>query len=198
MRFRDKLDEAIRQWNALNHPFYRAWSEGTLPLSLLKTYAREYGTFIEELPVGWETLGDIDTAEEEREHFLLWEIFAHSLGTFVGNSDIPEVSALIKKARIFYEEKATAIGALYAFESQQRLTAKTKLEGLRKHYHLPKCCEDYFLVHASNEAEAENLLSLASSLSSAEQKKCLSATERMAKALWDALTGILDAEALKP
>ncbi len=198
MGLRERLDEAIEKWNLLNHPFYRAWSDGTLSLSALQTYAREYGAFIEEIPLGWECIGDGETAEEEREHFLLWESFAHALGTHAGCALIPEVENLLISARARYSEKATALGALYAFEAQQPETAKTKLEGLRNFYSFPTFAEEYFIVHSGNDHEIIKLLSMMEALTEDEQTHAVTAAEDMSKALWDALSGILNAERPKP
>ncbi len=175
MNLKDELDKAIRNWQLLSHPFYQSWSNGTLPISTLRTYEREYGAFIEELPLAWECLDDFKTAEEEREHFLLWEDFAHSLGTHAGCAMIPEVEELIEQARELYSDRVTAIGGLYAFEVQQPLTAQSKLEGLQKHYHISKAGEKYFLIHASNEEEVTKIINLAEFLKQIEAKRCVRA-----------------------
>src|SRR5258708_10612168 len=47
---------AIRGHDLLRHPFYQAWSAGTLAEGALATYAREYGAFIRALDCGWSTL----------------------------------------------------------------------------------------------------------------------------------------------
>ena len=43
MTIREALDRDVLARNLLEHPFYRAWSAGTLPAEALAAYAREYG-----------------------------------------------------------------------------------------------------------------------------------------------------------
>jgi pyrroloquinoline-quinone synthase len=43
MSIKETLDVAVAKRNLLEHPFYQAWSAGTLPVDALRTYAREYG-----------------------------------------------------------------------------------------------------------------------------------------------------------
>ena len=83
MSTKEALNAAFSKWNLLQHPFYQAWSAGTLPIESLRTYAREYGAFIRLLPHAWEALDDAETAQEEREHADLWDDFAAALDTRV-------------------------------------------------------------------------------------------------------------------
>jgi pyrroloquinoline quinone (PQQ) biosynthesis protein C len=79
---------------------------------------------------------------------------------------------------------------MYAFEAQQPATAKSKLDGLKEHYSLPVEAEPYFEVHSANWHESEKILSAVEQLSGEEQAQVKQACENMAKALWNALTGI--------
>ncbi|MGH7734710.1 MAG: iron-containing redox enzyme family protein, partial [Gemmatimonadales bacterium] len=164
------LTESVERWNLLNHPFYKSWSAGTLPVEALATYAREYGAFIGLLPLGWDTQEDAETADEEREHAELWGDFAGALHTIVGVPATPETQALCDTARTLFAEPATAMGALYAFEAQQPPTATSKLDGLRQHYTLGRKAEVYFQKHTANHHEAQKLLTRIESLSSADQQ----------------------------
>ncbi|MEK6256359.1 MAG: iron-containing redox enzyme family protein [Chloroflexota bacterium] len=185
-----KLD--IEPWNLLNHPFYKAWNAGTLPLKALKTYAEEYGVFIDLMPIGWQTLDDEETATEEREHIELWAEFADGLNTAVSVVTIDEVMSLRDVTERLFASSATAVGAMYAFEMQQPETARTKLSGLQEFYELPSSCEVYFETHSHNEHEAEKLLAYYNRLSFDEQSIADLACSEMSKAMWDALTGIHD------
>ena len=184
------LAESVGRWNLLKHPFYQAWSAGTLPTEALTSYAREYGAFINLLPIGWETQKDAETAEEEREHAELWHDFAVALGTAVGAPKIAETGALCDAARKLFAEPASAMGALYAFEAQQPPTATSKLDGLRKHYSLGAPAEVYFEKHTANHHEARKLLDRISALDAAGQARAATACDEMGKALWNALSGI--------
>ena len=194
MDFKQTLDSKIADYNLLNHPFYQAWSAGELPVEALRSYAREYGAFISMMPEGWETLNDAEIAEEETEHIDLWADFAAGLDTTVTEAQIPQVKALMETADELFSEPTTALGALYAFEVQQPATAQSKLTGLKAFYQLPKSVEPYFETHSHNEHEAEKLLAYIGALSSDSHGTVVQACEKMSAALWDALTGIHDAE----
>jgi pyrroloquinoline-quinone synthase len=190
MNTKQHLDTILEKWNLLEHPFYKAWSAGTLPVEALKVYASEYGAFINTLENGWKTLDDPETAEEEREHAELWEQFADVLGAHVSAPQITQTKDLIKDSESLFSSSATTLGAMYAFEAQQPATAKSKLEGLKTHYSLPSEVEPYFEVHSANWHESEKILSAMDQLSPEEQAQAEAACARMAESLWNALTGI--------
>ncbi len=188
---RNTLDAVVTQWNLLNHPFYQAWSAGTLPTSALQSYATEYGAFIRELPQGWRALGDEEAARVEEDHARLWDEFATALSTRVGNATVPQVQALVATAKDLFSEPATALGALYAFEVQQPKTAESKLEGLATHYKdLPAGIRPYFEAHAQETGEDTLLLEFMRGLSKEGRERCKGACEKMSKAMWDALSGL--------
>ena len=193
MDLKNKLDQQISKWALLNHPFYKAWEMGELPVDALRTYAREYGAFIRLMPNGWETLNDAETASEEREHAELWQDFAAGLDTQIANAELPAVQQLVSGSSRLFADKETAMGALYAFEAQQPATATSKLAGLRKHYSLPATVEPYFEQHSANEHEAAKLLAGMETLSAEEQERAIEACGEMSEALWNALSDIYDA-----
>ena len=194
MNFKQALDSKIANHNLLNHPFYQAWSTGELPIEALRSYAREYGAFISTVPHGWEAVGDAETAAEEIQHIDLWADFATGLDTAVSEANIPQVKTLVETANALFAEPTTALGALYAFEAQQPATAHSKLEGLKACYQLPQTVEPYFETHAHNDHEAEMLLERMAELPSESHATVIQACEQMSTALWNALTGIYDAE----
>ena len=194
MNFKQALDSKIADYNLLNHPFYQAWSAGELPVEALQSYAREYGAFISTVPKGWEALEETETAAEETEHIDLWADFAAGLDTTVAEAQIPQVKTLMETAHELFSEPTTALGALYAFEAQQPATSQSKLTGLKAFYQLPKSVEPYFETHSHNEHETEKLIERIGRLPSASHTIVVQACEQMSVALWDALTGIHDAE----
>lgn len=196
MTVKDRLNEKVHPYRLLEHPFYQQWNEGTLTQDDLALYAQAYGIFIQTIPQGWQALGDRETVTEELEHNQLWDQFASALGTEVSPSDIPQIEALINLSAELFADQAAAIGALYAFEVQQPETADTKLSGLREHYNLPETSERYFIEHANNHHEAEKLLVRVAALSPQDQTAAVNACQRMSAALWDSLTGILEARSL--
>jgi pyrroloquinoline-quinone synthase len=189
---REALDREVEARNLLEHPFYRAWSAGTLPTEALQAYAREYGAFIAALPAGWQALDDEETAEEEREHARLWDAFARALGTSVGEARLPQVRALMAEATEQFARPDTAAGALYAFERQQPATAQSKLDGLRAFYAVGPEAERYFDEHTRNQHEAEKLAARIEAFDEAGRARALAACQGMSRALWDALTGLHD------
>jgi pyrroloquinoline-quinone synthase len=190
MTTQQHLDSILEKWDLLKHPFYEAWNAGTLPVDALKVYAAEYGAFINILANGWKTLDDAETAQEEKEHAELWEGFASALGTKVGDPQIHQTKNLVNTAKDLFGAPASTLGAMYAFEAQQPATAKSKLDGLKTHYSLPQDVEPYFEVHAVNWHESKKILSALEALSPEEQALAEEACEKMAEALWNALTGI--------
>jgi pyrroloquinoline-quinone synthase len=190
MDLKNQLNERISRKALLQHPFYQAWEAGELPLEALQTYAREYGAFIRLMPQGWTTLADGETAQEEQEHAELWQDFAAGLQTEIAAAQLPAVAELVKSSEALFSQPTTALGALYAFEAQQPETAKSKLEGLRKHYSLPVSVEPYFEQHSNNQHEAAKLLERINALPASEQAIALEACEQMSAALWNALSDI--------
>jgi len=190
MEVKNRLAKVIKKWNLLAHPFYQAWSAGSLPVEALQVYAREYSTFIETLPLGWETLGDSETAGEEREHIELWADFAAALGTMPAAPAIQESAVLASTAKSLFVDPASALGALYAFEVQQPETAESKLRGLKAWYRLPADSEKYFAAHAVNWHEAAKILARIRALDPSGQEKAIAACNQMGEALWNALSGI--------
>lgn len=188
----DQCDRIIAKHSLLRHPFYVAWSEGTLPVAALKDYASEYGVFIGAIGQGWQTIGDPAHARIESQHAKVWErAFAIPLGTSVTVPRVKEVVELVGASRELFAERPTALGALYAFEAQQPLTARSKLKGLNEHYsHLPECCGEYFRLHDDGYDELAPLAGEMEKLNPADREKALIACERMSRALYDALTGI--------
>lgn len=198
MSIKERLNSIVAEHALLKHPFYQAWSAGTLPVEDLKTYAREYGVFIGTLPRAWDSLRDPETADEEQEHAELWADFAVALGTKVAEAtEIKETGRLVQTASRLFKDPVTAAGALYAFEVQQPETAQSKLDGLKLHYKLPAGVEPYFEIHSHNEHEAHKLLRRMAAFSDGDQDRCAAACNEMATALWDALSGIYGEERMQ-
>jgi pyrroloquinoline-quinone synthase len=186
------LDEIIESKCLLKHPFYQAWNMGTLTKGDLAVYATQYGEFIDTIAMGWQAVGDEDTANEEREHAVLWTDFATGLNApRPAEARLPQIDELVTLARATFGNRPQALGALYAFEHQQPATAQSKLEGLRRHYNLPAPAEVYFEVHVNDEDEPRWLAEQMERLSDAEFEAARDACERMAGALWLGLDGVL-------
>ncbi len=186
------LDSIIEDKCLLKHPFYQAWNMGTLTHDDLAVYATQYGEFIDRIATGWEMAGDSAVADEERGHAALWTDFATGLNApRPAAARLPEIGALVAAADTMFNNRAQALGALYAFERQQPDTAKSKLAGLRKHYNLSPSAEIYFDIHQEDEAEPRWLAEQMDTLSLEEFELSRHACQQMANALWHGLDGVM-------
>ncbi len=187
-----RCDAIVARHSLLQHPFYLAWSDGTLPVPALKEYAHDYGAFIRTVGQGWEAVGEAHIAGVEEGHAQVWQnTFAAGLETTVDAPRAAEAAALVDSAHALFADRVTALGALYAFESQQPYTAQSKLAGLREHYQqLPECCGEYFRLHEDDFDEPALLAAQMDALPAAEQERAVAACERLSQGLHDALTGL--------
>ncbi len=191
--FEQRLEDILSKWNLLEHPFYQAWSMGTLPDAHLKLYSAEYASFIGMIAKGWEACGDMAIAKEEMEHYELWKDFSKSLGNEEIKTTVTEVDHLVESCERNYQEYNSALGALYAFERQQPKTAESKLKGLQTHYQHINADETYFEIHVDDEEEPAILLAQMNKLDDSGQETALKACEEVAEGLYNALTGIMKA-----
>ncbi len=185
----EELDAIIAQFDLNKHPFYQDWRMGTLPVEKLRDYAGEYARFVDTIDEGWEQIGETHYAEEEREHEVLWTQFQVALGE-VSDSKRPTTDSLVAAARNAFKSPATAVGGLYAFEAQQPFTSQSKLDGLREHYSVGEKGEEYFLVHASDVAEAESLRVTMMEMSDTDFAQTKTACAVVCAAMYGALDGI--------
>jgi len=187
------LSQAVAEHDLSQHPFYRAWSEGSLPIQTLALYAAEYGEFIGTVPTGWRAMGETGIAATEEEHARLWAEFASSLGEPVRTPTVPAVAELCATLDRMAGSPECALGALYAFEAQQPQVARSKLDGLKRHYRCsrPGLAVDYFKAHLEDYAEPALLESRFDALEPADQDRARAAAATMGTALWAALDGIM-------
>ncbi len=195
MDIKKELDAVVAKYDLLSHPFYKAWNTGELPVEALKTYAEEYGAFVQTVPSGWAGHGDAKTASEEVMHAVLWEKFANGLGTTSTNApSIEQTKALVAHCNSLFSQPVTALGGLYAFEAQQPHTSVSKLDGIREHYKaLPaSLVEPYFEIHCDDVHEMALIVERLEGKSDQEKQQAIDACEKVAKGLWDTLTGIFE------
>lgn len=168
------LDDRIRHRSILEHPFYRAWSAGTLTREQLATYAAIYYPHVAAFPGYLERAAQATTDPAIRAtlednlgdelgnpapHPALWIDFAAALGCdadAVRNAAARSGAAAIVDAfnRLAAQSPAAGIAALYAYESQQPEVAARKAAGLRELYGV--CAPEavaYFDVHAQADVE---------------------------------------------
>jgi pyrroloquinoline-quinone synthase len=150
-----EIEREIAERHLLSHPFYKAWTAGTLPRPALLEYARQYFAFEVRLPrfltalharsedraVRTALLSNAwDEEHGERNHAELWLRFAESLGLtrdeVMGAAPNATTQALVDCYRDVAEKAPVAAGvaALYAYESQLPAVAEAKIAGLKEHY----------------------------------------------------------------
>ncbi len=151
------LDSMISERSLLKHPFYQAWTAGTLSLERLQNYAVEYYPHVAAFPRYLSAIhsrcADIATRqallenliEEDRgaeNHPELWIRFAEAIGvspkrvtdSITSASSIGLVRAFTEIAESGHVPSGHA--ALYAYESQIPSVATAKIDGqaiLRRH-----------------------------------------------------------------
>jgi len=208
------LDKRIQEHHLLTHPFYQAWSAGTLSLHTLQEYSKQYYRHVEafptyvsavhancpSLPVRQQLLENL--IEEERgaeNHPELWLRFAEALGVSrdeVQNaSSLPETSALVETFRTLTRDSSYLAGtaALLAYEAQIPEVAETKIDGLKKFYGVEgQRGLAFFQVHLQADkfhAETGRQI-LRDHLTPEHADEIVNACERSLSALWGMLDGV--------
>ena len=211
-----ELDRLIEKHHLLQHPFYQAWTEGTLSRESLALYAEQYYKHVEAFPEHLRSLaarseGELrglveeNLAEEENPaapHPKLWRDFAAAVG--VDEAKIHSAQALpgVQKLVDTFAEIAekgplpAAVAAFYAYEAQVPEIATQKINGLRSHYGIDDAKGlAYFGVH--EEADVRHRAAWRGWLdrqTEADRDAVLKSTEDALKALWGALDAVhLDA-----
>jgi pyrroloquinoline-quinone synthase len=169
------LDRLVRERHLLKHPFYTAWSHGTVPLPTLRAYAGAYYEFERNFPryVGatYSKLTDprdrkvllenlVDEEGRSPTHPELWRDFASALGTRLPERGNPKLAAPASGLCSAYERltlDGSAVGglaALYAYEAQFPEVAAEKSRGLRAHYGITAdAAHEFFRVHTLADVE---------------------------------------------
>jgi len=207
-----QLDELIAQHHLLKHPFYQAWTEGTLPKETLALYAEQYYQQVKAFPKNLIRLaarcdGDLENLVTENvaeeldpiaPHPQLWRQFAVAAGTTEERLDaakpLPGVESLLADFRDISENGtlAQAVAAFYAYEAQVPEISGEKISGLKKHYGItsPEGLA-YFAVH--QEADVRHRQAwrdwLAQNAGEGNDAEILAGAERVLTGLW----GLLDA-----
>ncbi len=167
------IDALVQGRRLLDHPFYSAWSKGELTPDALRTYAAQYYHWVHAFPTWLSATHANSTdlemrqaivanlADEEQgndNHPELWLRFCDALGldrAAVTSAELlPETRDAIASMRGVCREApaVAALGALYAYESQQPEVMKTKREGLRDLYGITSG-HAYFDVHETMDVE---------------------------------------------
>jgi pyrroloquinoline-quinone synthase len=164
-----RIDQARRECNVLEHPFYQRWSAGELGAEELAFYAGEYRRAVVALAQASEALaakadpedraGLERHASEERSHIALWDEFVAAAGAEssqgTASREPLEETARCARAWTAGEDALEHLAVLYAIEASQPEIAKTKLEGLveRYGYNPEGPAVEYFELHATLDVE---------------------------------------------
>ena len=214
-RLMDRIDEIIQGRSLLKHPFYQAWTKGTLPLGSLKEYAAQYYHFEKAYPrflsglhhrcddpqvrqLLLDNLWDEEHGDEN--HVELWLRFCDALGLEreAVKSDEPSEATqeLIRTFHALTTEATLPAGAaaLYAFESQVPGVAREKVRGLREFYGMAGDDQvAFFGVHGAldiKHADAERAMLGTLAVSEADQSSAVQATDEATVALLGFLDGV--------
>lgn len=176
-----RIAAVLDEKSLLKHPFYRAWSDGTLPRESLQEYARQYFHFEAAFPRFLsavhcrcesqkvrQLLADNLWDEEHgpRNHVALWLEFAEAVGVsargVTGSRPNPGTAGLIDHFHAMCRNAPVgeAMATLYAYEGQVPAIAWEKIKGLKEHYGLHPGQFEFFSVHlvsdiAHGDAEME-------------------------------------------
>jgi pyrroloquinoline-quinone synthase len=208
----DSLDALIEKHHLLKHPFYQAWTEGTLSKESLQLYAQQYYLHVRAFPRNLSELAGRSPsplAELVREnlaeeldpvapHPTLWRQFAQSLD--MSDAELADARALPGIATLLeafddISSRGTlgqAVAMFYSYEAQVPEIAAQKISGLKRFYDItdPRALA-YFSVH--EEADVRHRAAWRSWLedqNSDDASEILSAAERSLKALWGALDAV--------
>ncbi len=211
----NRIEKIISERSLLSHPFYQAWSNGSLPMESLVNYAGQYyhfelayPTFLSGLhhrcadreirQLLLDNLWDEEHGEEN--HLELWLRFCEGLGmdrndVMAGSQD-EATAALVGTYRELTSSAPVAAGAaaLYAYESQIPDVAAAKLRGLRDFYGIEGGpVGEFFSVHQTldvQHSQAEKTMVLALASTPEEQQAVVKAVDRATEALWRFLDGV--------
>lgn len=212
MSFSQELLDSLRELRLLNHPFYKAWEHGEVPLDTLKLYARQYYHHVEAFPrylsathsgcndanARQEILRNlIDEELGGDNHPALWMNFAEGLGN--SKSEVkkenlrPETSNLISRfMKASHSSYAEGVAALFMYEEQTPEIAHTKMEGLKAHYGISDAATlGYFALHKEMDIEHSAATGkLVDAIPLNERPQALRAARECAEALWGFLDGM--------
>lgn len=213
------LEERVRQYDLLNHPFYRAWSAGELTREDLREFAEDYYPHVDAYP-GYlaqlgvrleegelrhailanmtdEKGGEDSFGDPERSHSELWLDFVDGVGgsRIRGQRLQGEVRELILWFQGIAGEGTPeeALAAFYAYEWQVPRLAQEGDRVLRELYGADEKTRAFFILHATADADHAQVwrTQLEKSIEAKPEAatKALAAAEGTAKALWRVLDG---------
>jgi pyrroloquinoline-quinone synthase len=209
------LDRLSAELSLLKHPFYQAWTAGTLSADRLRNYAVQYYQHVAAFPRYLSALhsrcDDLETRQlllenlidEERgpgNHPELWLKFAQMLGLsrdeVLAASPIPATTALIDTFNGLSRDLPLSAGlaALYVYESQVAEVASAKIDGLQRFYGITDDAGvEFFTIHRDTDpyhAKAVAQLIERHQAGLADDAIPLQAARTALAAVWDLLDNV--------
>jgi pyrroloquinoline-quinone synthase len=204
-----RIDQARRECNVLEHPFYQRWSAGELSAEELGFYAGEYRHAVVALADASDSAaaeageehrpGLARHAAEERSHIALWDEFAATASGETSREPLYETEHCAQ-AWTAGEDALEHLAVLYAIEASQPEIAKTKLEGLvdRYGYSPEGPAVEYFKLHATLDVEharqagklIEELMSDDQAQAAAQADRMLARVRAALRGNWELLNGV--------
>jgi pyrroloquinoline-quinone synthase len=210
----NEIEKILDEKSLLKHPFYQAWTMGTLTREDLAYYAQQYyhqesrfprylsavHSTCPELKVRQMLLDNLTHEESGPDnHPEQWLRFAGSVGASRQSVQQSQMNASTQKCLETFErlsrdsQWAVGLAALYAYEAQQPAVAKTKIEGLKAKYGLDsKDALGFFETHQTMDvwhSQTEKEVLLDQIRKDPELKNAVKAAVSQA---CDALNGLLD------
>ena len=198
----DRLADAQRRCNVLEHPFYTRWSNGDLTRDELSWYAGEYRHAVVALAEATAATARaaepavraqlVEHAAEEAEHIELWDAFARAVDADLQQEPAAE-TAECAAAWTAAGDALEGLVVLYAIESAQPAISRTKLDGLVEHYGLDEGpATEYFALHAERDHEhaAQSRELIEERLSDADEDRLVAVAESALRGNWALLNGV--------
>lgn len=167
------IEAVIEEKSLLKHPFYQAWTAGTLTREDLAHYARQYyaqeSRFPRFVSAVHSNCPDLKTRQMLLEnlnheesgpdnHPEQWLRFAGAVGAdrasvLGAKADAGTTKCVESFDRLSRGSWQTGLAALYAYEAQQPAVAATKIEGLKSKYGLESdAALGFFRTHETMDA----------------------------------------------
>jgi pyrroloquinoline-quinone synthase len=194
----ERLEQARKRWNVLEHPFYTRWEKGELSPEELGYYAGQYRHAVVALAETAAQAADADPqgrehADEEAAHVELWDDFARAAGAAPESAPRAETRECAE-AWTAGSDGLEALAILYAIESGQPAISSTKLTGLVEHYgYTPDSpATAYFRLHAElDHAHADEARRLIEAHATPEDAdRLVAAAEGALAGNWTLLDGV--------
>jgi pyrroloquinoline-quinone synthase len=202
----DRIDATLRGRGLLDHPFFVALEQGSLPLDSLQGYGAQFYHFELAYPTILAGLHRRCTLQrfkqelldrlwaesrDEVKHVDLWLDLCEALGLareeVQARGPSTATAGLVDTLRELSDrESVIGASALYAYESQAPLLSMVIPEALATHYGIDKDTCSFFEVHRPlDEEQAAGVRELVMAQSGGEaDNQALEAADRVATALW--------------